>query len=132
MQTVIAPRLDSESLYLADKLYHILIRLFDGQVDRVWDGTNAGDLRMSLSNTVRGLLFQIFKEAYKLCLLMQKHPTGYNIDFPTWPEKYVPEDMETLESPSQNATGQVCICVGPKISHKESQVTIVPASVLLV
>jgi hypothetical protein len=122
---------DSKSWELADKLYHILTRLFDGQLDKSWDGVDAADLAMNLSNTVRSLLFQIFKEAHELCLLLQQHPIGYNIDFPAWPEKYIAEDMEALGLHSPQSKNQVRVCVCPKISHKDSCVTIVPASVVL-
>jgi hypothetical protein len=131
LQTEVAPRLDCKSWQLADKLYHILIHLFDGQLDNSGDGVDAVDRRMSLSHTVRTLLFQIFKEAHELCLLMQQHPIGYNIDFPAWPEKYTAEDMEVLGLHSPQSTNQVCVCVCPKISHKDSYVTIVPACVAL-
>jgi hypothetical protein len=131
LQTELAPRLDCRSWQLADKLYHVLLRLFDGQVDEPWDGVHATELRISLSNAVRSLLFQIFREAHKLCLLMHQHPVGYDIDFPTWPEKYVEEDMRPLEHQFPHSEGQVCICVCPRISHKDPLETIVPAFVSL-
>ena len=132
-----AARLDSESWRLADKLYHILICLFDGNLGEVdhgshgCEGVTATDERMSLSHAVRLLLFQIFREAYQLALLMHKHPIGYDVSFPAWPEKYVVEGMRTLEPQYAHVEGQVCICVGPRISHKDPLETIVQASVIL-
>jgi hypothetical protein len=102
-----------------------------GHVSHVWDSVQAADLRMSLSNTVRSLLFQIFREAHDLCLLMHQHPVGYDTNFPTWPQKYIVEEMRTLELQFPHSEGQVCICVCPRISQKDSLETIVPASVSL-
>lgn len=130
-------RLDSESRRLADKLYHILICLFDGKLGEVdhgshgCEGVTAADERMSLSNAVRSLLFQIFREAHQLALLMHKHPVGYDVSFPAWPEKYVAEGMRTFEPQYSHLEGQVCICVGPRISYKDILETIVQASVIL-
>ena len=130
-------RLDSESWRLADKLYHILICLFDGKLGEVEHGSHgceevkATDDGMRLSNAVRLLLFQIFREAHELALLMHKHPAGYDVSFPAWPEKYVVEGMRTLEPQYSHLEGQVCICVGPKISYKDPLETIVQASVIL-
>ena len=130
-------RLDSESWRLADKLYHILICLFDGKLGEVeqgshgCEGVKATDDGMSLSNAVRFLLFQIFREAHELALLMHKYPVGYDVSFPAWPEKYVVEGMRTLEPQYSRLEGRVCICVGPRISYKDTLETIVKASVIL-
>lgn len=132
-----APSLDCKSWELANKLYHLLNRLFSGKTSEVehsspdQEGANAADVRMNLSNSVRLLLFQIFKEGHELCLLMHKHPIGYDISFPTWPEKYVAEEMRAVELQYPHSKGRVCICVCPRISHKDSPETVVPASVLL-
>jgi hypothetical protein len=130
-------RLESKSWQNADKLYHILICIFDGKLGEVdhsshgCEGVTATDERMSLSNAVRFLLFQVFREAHQLALLMQKHPVGFDVSFPAWPNKYVAEEMRTIEPQYSHLEGQVCICVGPRISYKEPPDTIVPASVIL-
>ena len=137
LQSQIAPGLDSISWELADKLYHVLLRLFNGKVVEIENesqetgGVSAPDHRMNLSSSVRSLLFQVFKEAHELSLLMHKHPVGYDINLPAWPENFVAEEMRTLELQFPHAGGQVAICVCPRVSHKGSFETTVPALVSL-
>ena len=137
LQSQIVPSLDSISWELTDKLYHVLLRLFDGKVAETENGSqelggvSAPDHRMNLSNSVRSLLFQVFKEAHELSLLMHKHPVGYDVNLPAWPEKFVAEEMWTLEHQFPHADGQISVCVCPRLSHKDSLETIVPALVLL-
>jgi len=137
LQSEEAPRLDGRSWELANKLHHVLLRLFHGKAVEVQHnsqelvGAANADRKMSLSNSVRLLLFQIFKEAHEVCLLMQKHPLGYDISFPAWPERYVAEEMRTLGRQLPHPEGRVCVCVSPRISDKDSLQTIVEASVSL-
>ena len=140
------PTLPFRARDLADKLFHILINLFKGQLrqeryhfsEEEFD--TADELCMSVSLKVRDKLYHVFKKAWDLRLEMEKHPRDYVIELPAYREQYVADKMRVVGRQSSDKREKVSMCLLPGfVSYPAGEGscdgsahrTVIPSQVLL-